>query len=58
MRFPIDELEFTKAVINGKDGDVSMEIAIRPFKLTLDDYSESIDTSIRLDSISIPILNR
>ncbi len=42
--FPIEKLKFTSAKISGVDGDVSLEIGIEPFELSLDDYSEKIET--------------
>ncbi len=53
--FPIEKLKFTSATISGVDGDVSLEIGIEPFELSLDGYSEKIETVISLDGINLPI---
>ncbi len=52
--FPIEKLKFTSAKISGVDGDVSLEIGIEPFELSLDDYSETIETVISLNGINLP----
>ncbi|TOJ74857.1 hypothetical protein CGI32_25090, partial [Vibrio parahaemolyticus] len=52
--FPIEKLKFTSAKISGVDGDVSLEIGIEPFELSLDDYSEKIETVISLNGINLP----
>ena len=51
--FPIQKIRFVEAVLSGEKGDMSIEITLSPFELTIDDYSESVDTSIRLDGIDI-----
>ncbi|RVU30950.1 hypothetical protein [Neptunomonas marina] len=53
--FPIEKVVPTKAKIQGKDGDVSMEVFLKPFELEFEDYYEDVETSIRLDSIACPI---
>ena len=53
--FPMQDLKFNFAELKGSDRDVSIEINIEPFELSLDEYSETIETSIRLDSIGIAI---
>lgn len=53
--FPIEQLSFTKARINGADGNASIEVVVEPFDLELNEYSESVDTLIRLDSINLPV---
>ncbi|TOB46260.1 hypothetical protein CGK04_24510, partial [Vibrio parahaemolyticus] len=40
--------------MSGVDGDVSLEIGIEPFELSLDDYSEKIETVISLNGINLP----
>ncbi len=52
--FPIEKLKFTSATISGVDGDVSLEIGIEPFELSLDGYSEEIETVISLNGINVP----
>ncbi|WP_435433505.1 hypothetical protein [Vibrio navarrensis] len=52
--FPIENLKFTSATISGVDGDVSLEIGIEPFELSLDGYSEEIETVISLYGINVP----
>ena len=52
--FPTQIIKFVEAILSGESGDVSIEIRILPFELTIDGYSESVDTSIRLDGIDIP----
>lgn len=51
--FPIEKIAFTKAVLKGTNGNASIEIGIAPFELSLDGYSETVDTLIRLDSVAI-----
>lgn len=53
--FPIQKIVFTKAKLQGVDGNVSIEIGVVPFELSLDGYSENVDTCIRLDSVRIPV---
>ncbi len=53
--FPIEKIKFIKAMFNGVDGDVSIEIKISPFELSVDGYSENVDTCIRLDSVVLPV---
>jgi len=53
--FPIAKVVPTKAKFQGKDGDVSIEVFLKPFELKLEDYCEDVETSIRLDSIDCPI---
>ena len=53
--FPTQIIKFVEAILSGESGDVSIEIRILPFELTIDGYSESVDTSIRLDGIDIPL---
>jgi hypothetical protein len=53
-KFPIEKVLFTSAVLNGTDGNVSIEISLAPFELSLDGYSENVDTHICLESIRIP----
>ena len=55
MIFPIQNLVFGPAILSGSDRGVSIEINIEPFELSFDGYTETVDTSIRLDSINIPI---
>ncbi|TOB14884.1 hypothetical protein CGK11_24915, partial [Vibrio parahaemolyticus] len=50
----MEKLKFTSAKISGVDGDVSLEIGIEPFELSLDDYSEKIETVISLNGINLP----
>ncbi|MGB2518205.1 hypothetical protein [Shewanella algae] len=52
--FPIEKLKYTSATISGADGDVSLEIGIEPFELSLDGYSEKIETVISIDGINFP----
>ncbi|WP_394252704.1 hypothetical protein [Vibrio profundi] len=52
--FPIEKLKFSCATISGVDGDVSIEIGIEPFELSLDGYSEKIETVICLGGIHLP----
>ncbi|MDV2963131.1 hypothetical protein RU080_15445 [Shewanella algae] len=52
--FPIEKLKYTSATISGVDGDVSLEIGIEPFELSLDGYSEKIETVISIDGINFP----
>ncbi|MDF4971534.1 hypothetical protein P3573_23405 [Vibrio parahaemolyticus] len=52
--FPIEKLKFTSAKISGVDGDVSLEIGIEPFELSLDGCSEKIETVISLNGINLP----
>lgn len=52
--FPIEKLKYTSATISGVDGDVSLEIGIEPFELSLDGYSEKIETVISIDGINLP----
>lgn len=52
--FPIEKLKFTSTTISGVDGNVSLEIGVEPFELSLDGYSENIETVIRLDTINMP----
>ncbi|MBO2557888.1 hypothetical protein [Shewanella algae] len=52
--FPIEKLKYTSATISGIDGDVSLEIGIEPFELSLDGYSEKIETVISIDGINLP----
>lgn len=52
--FPIEKLIFTGAKIQGSDKSISIEVAIEPFELELDGYSEVVDTVLLLDGISIP----
>lgn len=52
--FPLQKIAFTKAKIQGKDGSVSIEVGVAPFELSLDGYSENVDTCIRLDCVRIP----
>ncbi|SGZ09866.1 hypothetical protein [Moritella viscosa] len=53
--FPIQVISATKATMKGSSGNVSLEIELVPFELKIDDYSESVKTSIRLEGIKIPI---
>ena len=53
--FPIEKVVFRKATLKGESGNASIEIDIAPFDLSLDDYSENIETVIRLNGIDIPI---
>ena len=53
--FPIERVKFTKAALSGIDGNASIEIYIAPFELALEEHSEQVDTSIRLDSINISV---
>lgn len=53
--FPINTLVFSEAKLSGTDGDASLEISIVSFNLQLGDYSEPVDTVVRLDSINIPV---
>ena len=53
--FPIEKISFTRSIISGAEGDASIEVVVEPFDLELDEYSESVDTMIRLESINIPI---
>ena len=52
--FPIEKLKFTHAKLSGTDGSLSIEIGIEPFELSQDEYTENVDTSIRLDCINLP----
>ncbi|WP_345870356.1 hypothetical protein [Shewanella algae] len=52
--FPIEKLKYTSATISGIYGDVSLEIGIEPFELSLDGYSEKIETVISIDGINLP----
>ena len=52
--FPIEKLKFTSAMLSGVDGMVSIEIGIEPFELSLDGYSENIETVVSLDGINLP----
>jgi len=52
--FPIEKLKFTSATITGIDGNISLEVGVKPFELSLDGYSENIETVIRLDTINLP----
>ena len=52
--FPFNKIIFGSAKLDGKDQNVSLEISIKPFELSLDDYNECVDTSIRLDGIKVP----
>ena len=53
-KFPTAKVTPTKAKLSGQPGDVSIEIFLEPFELVFEDYSENVDTSIRLDSVNIP----
>ena len=53
--FPIEKLKFDFAELKGSDKNVSIKINIEPFELSLNEYSETVDTSLRLDSVEIPI---
>ena len=53
--FPIEKITVKKATLNGSSGDASIEIELEPFELDLDDYYESVNTSIRLDGINISV---
>ena len=52
--FPIEKLKFTHAKLSGTDGSLSIEIGIEPFELSQDEYTENVDSSIRLDGINLP----
>ena len=52
--FPVELISVAKTKIKGISGDVSLEIELASFELKIDDYSESVKTSIRLDGIQIP----
>jgi hypothetical protein len=51
--FPLDRIKPIHAEFSGDDRDVSIEIILEPFELSIEDYSENVDTSIRLDCIEI-----
>jgi len=51
--FPIENISYTKAVLSGQSGEVSIEITIAPFQLKTDGDGESINTSIVLEGIDI-----
>jgi len=53
-KFPIDKISPIEGSLSIIDDDVSIEINLKPFELIIDDYSEDIETSIRLDGINIP----
>ncbi|MCP4407938.1 MAG: hypothetical protein GY807_09315 [Gammaproteobacteria bacterium] len=53
--FPVAKIAPIKGSLTGRDGDASIEIFLDPFELSADGYSEQVDTSIRLDTINIPI---
>ncbi len=53
--FPIELISATNAIMKGSSGTVSLEIELAPFELKIDDYSESVKTSIRLEGINIPL---
>ena len=53
--FPINEIVFSSARLSGVKGSASIEIAIEPFSLAVDGYSEDVNTSIRLDAVNIPV---
>ncbi len=51
--FPQNKIIPINAKFSGVDGDVSIEIFLEPFELSFEDYSENVNTSIRLDGIEI-----
>ena len=53
--FPIELISATNATMKGSSGAVSLEIELAPFELKIDDYSESVKTSIRLEGINTPL---
>ncbi len=53
-KFPLHRISPKSGTLFGLDGDVSLEISLSPFELSAGDYSERVETSIRLDGIDIP----
>jgi len=53
--FPTELISATNAIMKGSSGTVSLEIELAPLELKIDDYSESVKTSIRLEGINIPL---
>lgn len=51
--FPKTKIAPIKGKLSGRDGDASLEIFLEPFELSVEDYSEQVDTSIRLKTINI-----
>ncbi len=52
--FPKQKIRPQSGKLSGEDGNVSLEIFLSPFELELEDHSERVETSIRLDGIDIP----
>lgn len=52
--FPIEKVVYSKSILSGNAGDVSIEIFLSRFELESDGYTESVQTSIRLEGINIP----
>ena len=53
--FPIEKILPIKGKLTGQDGDASIEIFLEPFELSADGYSEQVETSVRMDTINIPV---
>jgi len=54
-KFPKNKINPISGILSGIDGDVSLEIKLSPFELEFEEYSETVDSSIRLDGVSIPL---
>lgn len=52
--FPIEKLKFTSTMVTGVNGNVSFEVGVKPFELSIDGCSKNIETVIRLDTINLP----
>jgi len=52
--FPIEKLRFTNAKLSGIDGSISIEIGVAEFELSQDEYTENVDTCIKLEGINLP----
>ena len=52
--FPKDKILPIEGNLSNIDDYISLEIILKPFELSIDDYSEDVETSIRLDGINIP----
>ena len=53
--FPKDKIKPIRGKLSGANGDVSLEVELEPFEISIEGYSENVDSSIRLDGINIPL---
>lgn len=53
--FPKDKIKPIRGKLSGTNRDVSLEIKLEPFQISVEDYSDKVDSSIKLDGINIPL---